>query len=155
MRMPIIALFLLTIVPVALSAEDGAGSHGYVFVAPGRVDESTTLHLGAGGEGRIYKGFGAGAEVGFVGYTRQFRGGFGIFSANGLYDFQVPPSSKLIPFATAGYSLGVRSGTINGFNFGFGANYWVADGKGIRLEFRQHRFVGRAFDEFRIGLSLR
>jgi len=72
-----------------------------------------------------------------------------------LYDFQAPASSKLIPFATAGYSLGVRSGTINGFNFGFGANYWVADGKGIRFEFRQHRFVGRAFDEFRIGLTLR
>jgi hypothetical protein len=147
---------LLTIVPVIARAEDEPGPRGYVFFASGEVEKASTIHLGAGVEGAIYRGFGAGSEVGYLGPTHGFREGFGIFSANGLYDFpQVGPSSKLHPLVTGGYSLGFRNGTANGYNFGFGVNYWVAERNGLRLEYRENVIHHEHFHGFRVAWTAR
>jgi opacity protein-like surface antigen len=156
MRSLICTICLLTILPSLARAEGEPGPRGYVFFAPGRVEKETTLHVGAGMDGAIYKGLGAGAELGFLGPRQELREGFGIFSVNGLYDFpQLRPSAKLHPFATAGYSLGFRSGTINGYNFGFGANYWISERMGLRFEYRDNVFHHEDFHGFRIAWTAR
>jgi hypothetical protein len=120
------------------------------------VEKDSTIHIGGGAEGAIYKGVGAGAEVGYLGPTHGYGGGFGIFSANGLYDFpQVKRSAKLHPLATGGYSLGFRSGTINGYNFGFGVNYWIGERNGLRLEYRENVFRHEHFRGFRVAWTAR
>jgi len=135
---------------------------GYGFFAPGFVAESGqksgVLHLGGGGEARIYKGLGAGAELGYL-YPRQsFRDGFGLLSANGIYHFQTEGrAQKVIPFATAGYSLAFRDGSANLFNFGGGIDYWASEKVAVRLEARDHVWPNNGdpathFVTFRIGL---
>jgi len=115
-----------------------------------------TLQVGGGGEGRIYKGLGAGAELGYL-FPRQAAGdGLGILSTNGFYRFTNSSSpQKVTPFVTAGYSLGFRDGTINMANFGGGVDYWVRDRMGLRLEVRDHVWTGDPtahFLMFRVGL---
>jgi len=151
MRKLMLTFCLLTIVPVSGRAEDGSLPRGYVFFAPGMVERETTLHLGVGGEVPIYKGLGMGGELGYLGPANYFGEGFGILSANATYDFPRATSGKLGPFATGGYSLGFRSGSINGFNYGIGMNYWIVDRIGLRVEFREHVFDRTHFHGFRIG----
>src|SRR5215475_271456 len=107
------------------AAERDAAGHGYLFAAPGTIagESMATLHFGGGGEARIYKGFGAALELGYLAPLHYLSDGIGVFSANGSYHFlsQVG-SGKVVPFASAGYSLGFRSGTVSGFNVGAGIN---------------------------------
>jgi hypothetical protein len=152
------ALLSLSAVLLAASstllAQDYKGQ-GYVFVAPGFVtpDTGAALHFGGGGEGFVYHDLAAGAELGYAARFSDFGGGLGILSLNGSYHFE--RDEKLSPFMTAGYSLGFHSGHSNLFNYGFGANYWFAENKGIRFEFRDHlNSVGHIVD-FRIGFAFR
>jgi hypothetical protein len=150
------------------SGAEGEKEHrgqGYIFFAPGgSFDQGShmgTAHFGGGGDVRIYKGFGIGAELGYLTPWKDFSAGIGIFSANGSYQFL--SSSKLSPFVTAGYSAGIREGHMNLMNFGGGINWWMRDGLGLRLEFRDHvhrySYYSRSgtlhFAEGRIGLSFR
>jgi len=158
MRSKVIVVLVLIILSVGLPDTVMAQSRGlgYVFTAPGAVDKGSgsTLHFGGGGEARIYKGLGAGAEIGFLGPARDMGEGFGVFSANGSYHFR--RDQKLVPFVTGGYTLFFRNGSANLGNFGGGVHYWFREGLGVRVEFRDHVQAGPTnFWEFRFGLSFR
>ena len=134
--------------------------YGYGFVAPGAAvgdgNAAATLHFGVGGDRLLYKGLGAGGEVGFVGLARELRGGFGLASANASY--QAASTRKVVPFVTGGYSVVFREGSVNGFNIGGGVNYWFKEHVGLRFEVRDHvfsEFRNANFVGFRIGLTFR
>jgi len=127
-----------------LFAEDGDGpGHKYVFAAPGKItgESMATLHFGGGAQTPTYRGFGAAVELGYLAPMTYLADGIGVLSANGLYLFgNSEKSNKAIPFATLGYSMGFRSGVVNGFNVGGGINYWFAKRMGVVMEFRDHAF---------------
>jgi hypothetical protein len=136
------------------------GGQGYVFLAPGAFvgggSSVGTAHLGAGGEALIYRGIGAGAEIGYLTPWRDFSAGIGVLSLNGSYHFN--RARKLSPFLTGGYSLAFRNGHANLFNVGGGMNYWFSDKVGLRLEFRDHINTGYTLAHYlssRIGISFR
>jgi opacity protein-like surface antigen len=156
MRIFICVVCLLTILPAIASADDGSGPRGYAFFGLGRAADSTTIHVGGGLDAAIYRGIGASAEVGYLGPRQQFKDyGFGVFSANGLYDLPFSLSSKLRPFATGGYSMAFRDGTANGYNIGGGVNYWLGDRMGLRFEYRENVINDFHFHGGRIGWTFR
>jgi hypothetical protein len=131
------------------------------------------IHVGAGGEGFIYKGLGVGAELGPVGPTKNcsYSGGqcplgwfawaFGLGSANFSYHFL--PSTidrKFEPFVTAGYSMFFHHGVFNGYNVGGGINVWMTKNAALRFEGRFHStgidavYVNQ-FAGFRVGMTFR
>src|SRR5207302_533729 len=79
---------------------------------------------------------GVGAEAGVLTSVPSFEDTLGTFSANGYYHFLHGKQHKIDPFATAGYTLLFRDGHLNLFNFGGGANFWLAKHVGARLELR-------------------
>ena len=115
------------------------------------------MQVSGGGEGLIYKGLGAGEEIGYL-FPRQAAGeGFGLLSTNGFYHFPSAGSLRsVIPFVTAGYSLAFRNGSANLVNFGGGVDWWASEHAGLRLEVRDHVWPGEFstphFLTFRIGL---
>lgn len=132
--------------------------NGYGFFAAGSSSGSAIMQFGAGYEMEIYKGLGLGGEIGYLTPFSDFGDGFGVFSPNGVLQFQTA-NERLTPYVTGGYSLGFRSGHIDGFNFGGGTHYWLGDKTSLRFEFRDQVFdVGptlRHFYGFRIGLAFR
>ena len=152
-----------TLVPAQETARPQA--LGYVYAAPGFAtsggEATRTLQFGGGGEARIYKGLGAGADVGYLFHPSSLKEGFGLFSANGSYHFEtIGSQQKVVPFVTSGYSLAFRSGTANLYNFGGGIDYWFSNKAGLRLEARDHVWPGNGdptghFVSFRIGLLAR
>jgi hypothetical protein len=76
----------------------------YVFFAPGAAfvdrNHTGTAHIGGGGEVLLYRGLGAGAEVGYVTPWRDFSAGIGMLSINGSYHFN--RNSRLSPFISGG-----------------------------------------------------
>ncbi len=143
MKKVLLGLAVLLLAPGLLLAQ-GRGNYraqGYFFVAPGGAtaagSTAGTLSLGGGGEWFVYKGLGLGGELAYLAPTSSFRDGFGALSVNGSYHFENEAQSrKLVPFITAGYTLGVRSGTVNLANFGGGVNYWLRERWGLRFEGR-------------------
>jgi hypothetical protein len=128
-------------------------SLGYVFFAPGWMSfygqNEMLLHFGAGGEGTFYKGFGVGAEVGYVVPITTSGGGFGMVSVNGHHKFRgAGLSRKVVPFVSGGYSLGFTGDHARGgANFAGGMDFWFkgvprtlriygANKAGLRTEFR-------------------
>jgi len=121
--------------------ENGHAGQGYVFIAPGAAshDGGSTLNIGGGGEGLLYKGLGVGADIGYLFPRQDFGCGFGLLSVDGSYHFGArTPGRKVVPFVTAGYSLAFRSGHANLANFGGGLDYWFTDRVGLRAEFRDY-----------------
>ena len=152
-------LFVFTVFAQAQEAQESRALAHVFFGGGGTFAEGNaagTLHVGGGGEGLIYKGLGAGAELGYLFPSRAAADGFGILSTNGFYRFTNGSSlQKVTPFVTAGYSLGFRDGTANLVNFGGGVDYWVRDRMGLRLEVRDHVWPGDPaahFLMFRVGL---
>lgn len=141
--------------PVAAAQEHNA--QGYLFFAPGVItspgSSTASLHFGGGGEGFLHKGIAAGAELGYLAPWSDFDGGIGVFSLDGQYHFA--RGERVVPFVTAGYSLGFHSGHINLFNYGVGANIWMRANKGLRLEFRDHVNSSNHYIDFRIGFAFR
>jgi hypothetical protein len=139
---------------------------GYVFAAPGSVTnrgaQTATLQLGVGGEGRIYKGLAAGAEIGGLMPIGQSSwastDGLGIFSVNGYYHFaNATRSGKLIPFVTAGVTTAGNLGWAERwFNVGGGVDYWFKKRVGLRVEFRDqvdaNHYEPIHFAGLRVGL---
>jgi hypothetical protein len=158
--MACVLLLLCTGLTNAQSTDSRKG-WGYVFFGAGVAADDGAFplfHVGGGGEGLINGGFGAGAEVGYIAPLEESSNGFGIFSANASYHFGgKDPSNKFVPFVTGGYSLGFRSGTAHGGNFGGGVQYWIRERVGLRFEVRDHIFSSDSphLLSFRFGVTLR
>jgi len=134
---------------------DRSRGQGYAFFAPGVSNISynnAVIHIGAGGEGFIYKGLGIGAELGGVGKDYVI----GLGSVNLSYHlFPRTTDRKLEPFVTAGYSVFFRAGTYHGYNAGGGINVWLKKDLALRFEIRdQHSWYHKAVS-FRIGVTFR
>lgn len=133
---------------------------GYIFAASVvGEDRGAGFQLGGGGEGFIYKGLGAGAEISVFTTERSFREGIGAFSPNVSYHFlNASRDGKWVPFVTGGYTLYFRSDVANGVNFGGGVNYWFKERLGLRLEVRDQVIsldgTGH-YAAFRAGISFR
>src|SRR5262245_13107516 len=125
----------------------------YVFIAPGGVEDQSSVHVGIGGETTIYKALNLGAELGAV----RFDGGAAaILSAGITYQFlNASRSGNVVPFATFGASLAAPGGPFPGVNFGGGTNYWFHDRMGVRFEFRDHAFQGGQLYEARVAFTFR
>ena len=147
------------------AASTGSGNpdryhgQGYVFAAPGAYvgysETRATMHFGAGGEALVYKGLGAGAEIGGI-WAIQGSDLLAVFSADGSYHFS--RDREVSPFLVGGYSRIWGDGSANLVNFGGGVNWWLGERKGIRLEFRDHIYAegsNRHIVEFRIGFAFR
>jgi len=152
--------FLMLMVSSAFAQDDHHGQ-GYAFFAPGVTSSggSGFAHFGGGGEA-LFKQVGVGAELGYLTPWREFSDGLGLFSANGSYHLIASTNGKVVPFATGGYSLFFRDGSISGFNFGGGVDYWMGGRTGVRFEVRDNVFSN--FDThrvhfigFRVGVTFR
>ena len=120
--------------------------YGYALFTPGATlgdGAAATLTLGAGAEGLIRGGFGAGADVSYLFYPAGgFNEGFGLFSPGVIY--QLNPARKTVPFVTGGYSLAFRDGTLNLIHYGGGFNHWFNNHYGLRFEVRDHMQIRSA-----------
>ena len=167
MRRAMTTLLVLMLIPMAAHAQrsERGSAQGSIFFGPGGVSGGTTtatVHFGGDAEVLVYKGLGAGAEIGYLTPWQSFSDGIGVFSVNGSYNFfPRRTGQKTVPFVTGGYTLFFRSGTANGFNFGGGVNWWFKPKLGLHLEFRDLVWPGRfssstahAF-EFRVGVAFR
>jgi hypothetical protein len=156
----IVLIIWLPLLAAAQNADWSKG-HGYVYVAPGVATEwenTTTLHIGGGGEGFFSKYLGVGADAGYLAQFEDYRN-LGIFSLYAVGRLRPKTSNnKVEPFVAGGYTHFFQGGTPNGINFGGGVNYWFKNHVGLRFEVRDnargsrplHHFVG-----FRIGLAFR
>jgi len=115
-------------------------NYGYALCSPGATlgdGAAATLTLGAGTEGLLKGGFGAGAHVSYLFYpVGGFGEGFGLFSPGVIY--QLNRARKTVPFVPGGYSLAFRDGTLNLIHFGGGLNHWFKNHWGLRFEVRDH-----------------
>jgi hypothetical protein len=134
-------------------------AQGHLFGAPGAYvgysESVAVIHIGVGGEGLVYRGFGLGAEAGVLWAVRG-SDPLGLVSVNGSYHFS--RRRKLCPFLTGGYSLIGGDGNRSLVNVGGGANWWIRNRTGIRLEFRDHVYAdgsNRHILEGRIGFAFR
>jgi hypothetical protein len=159
MKKLIVSLFLFVLLPsVALAQSNDKRGWGYLFGGVGGASngEGAFAHVGGGGEGLLYKGFGMGAEVGYVApISENFGDGVGLLSVNPAYHFN--RSQKAQPFVTGGFSLAFRNGASGGGNVGGGVQYWFKEKAALRVEFRTHVFSSDSpyFHSFRVGLSFR
>lgn len=138
-------------------------THGYAYFAPGGATAngytSMTLGLGFGGEARIARHIGAGAELGALGFTQSYPDSvMGVFSPNGYIHINGSKEAKFDPFVTGGYTLFFRYGNENLANFGGGLNYWATRRVGFLAEVRDH--VTTQYDKvhfwgFRFGVTFR
>ena len=162
MRTILLTLMVLA-APMMVSAQESVPkAWGYAFGgvggSTGDFGSTALLHFGGGGEGRIWRGLGAGAEVGYLLPARNASDGVGLLSTNVEYHFVGSGrSQKVVPFVTGGFSLAFRQGSAGGGNFGGGVNYWMKPRLGLRLEFRDHIFSSDSphILGFRVGLSFR
>jgi hypothetical protein len=160
MKRLVFTLFLLAFLSsAALAQSSDARGWGYVFGGVGGRSEANavSLHVGGGGEGLLYKGFGVGGEIGYFAPFESAGDGFGLASANIGYHFKMKSSPKVVPFVTGGYSVAFRNGSSSGGNIGGGVQYWAKDKVGLRFEFRDHIFSSDSphIYSFRVGLSFR
>lgn len=154
------AFFLSLGLAIAAGTLPAQPSNGYIFFAPGGVSccghTAMTLQAGVGGEAVLWKGIGAGAEIGAVGTRQYFTDSVvGVFSPNGYYHFVHRKEATWDPFVTAGYTLIFRGGSANLFNFGGGVNYWFKPHLGARMEFRDQvyrEYAALHYWGFRFGL---
>jgi Outer membrane protein beta-barrel domain len=153
------AIFLMLIQGIALAqSSNERRGWGYVFGGAGASSgdfSRSYFQFGAGGEGLVQKGFGLGAEIGYLSPFGSGGDGLGLFSGDASYHFS--RSSKLVPFVTGGYSAVFRNGVSHGGNVGGGVHYWVKDHVGLRFEVRDHVFSSDSphLFQFRVGLSFR
>jgi len=143
-----------------VAGQEGTASTGfqpYFFAAPGGISNGgTTLHVGGGVDLVLWKGLGASVEGGYVGPMEAMDYGLGIISTNAFYQFGTPKRRRITPFVTGGYTLGFRSERVNAINVGGGANYWLSDTLGLRIELRDHLPVidGGVRDDHLWGLRI-
>jgi hypothetical protein len=154
-----VTIFIMAIQGAALAQRSPERkAWGYVFGGAGAATggfSNGIFSFGAGGEGLVTKGFGLGAELGYVAPFERAGDGIGVFSADTSYRFN--RTARLVPFVTGGYSAAFRSGASHGGNFGGGVDYWIKERVGLRFEVRDHVFSSDSphLFQFRVGLSFR
>lgn len=160
----IVGLSLLVLIPKVALAQDSTESYkgqGYVFYGPGRAPGGGAVQqIGGGGEGFLYKGLAAGAELGYMFPAGGISDGLGLFSLNGSYHLNRRYEAKLSPFLGSGYSLAFRSDHLNLYNFGGGVTWWMTKHLGVRLELRDYVWSGcgcggQHIPQGQIGFSFR
>ena len=137
-------------------SERSAWGYGFAGVgARSNGNSDVLINVGGGGEGYFSSGVGLGGEIGYLASSGNGSNGFGIASLNGSYHFN--RTGKVIPFVTGGASLGFRSGTAGGGNYGGGLHYWMNNNLGLRFEVRDHIFSSDSPHTvvFRVGLAFR
>jgi hypothetical protein len=94
------------------------------------------VHFAGGGELLVKQRIGIGGELGLLGGSNALR----VISLNGAFHFtRLAKSRTLEPFPTSGYTrMGSGEGSFSAWNIGAGADYWVSERIGIRLEVRDH-----------------
>jgi hypothetical protein len=128
-------VLICTFFPVPSGAQ--SANLAYVIAGPAAVSgwlgPRNSLHAAGGGE----LGFGALGLGGELGY---WSSGLGMGSVNGSVSSAKRASSqKTMLFLTAGYTTGFTfEGGFNAWNVGAGANYWISERRGFRVEFRDH-----------------
>lgn len=141
----------------------GAGN-----VGPSGLNGRATIHVAGGGEGFIYRGLSAGAELGPVmtwsapggGLSLGGDHGGGIASANLAYHFRAK-DHKFEPFITTGYSIFIghllfpNGGNSSGYNVGSGGNVWISNKAAIRFDVRYHHSFQQQVMEIGMGMSLK
>jgi len=164
MRIASVACVFLIFSVSALAQEPNSSrGQGYFLFSTGggNVGAAPDIHMAAGGEAFVYRGFGVGVEVGPVSPLKTSPDGFfedvvGLGSANLSYHFL--PSTidrKFEPFVTAGYSLFFRAGTFSGYNVGGGTNVWLGKNTALRLAGRVHSTPNYHFAGFEVGVTFR
>ena len=158
MRHTLFAACFLFIGSIAGFAQVIDEHHGqaYAFFATGVTapDDSSFMHVGGGGEALI-KRVGIGGEIGYLGPWDRLSDGFGVGNVNGSFNFR---PGKVSPFVTGGYTLFFRNGTLNGYNFGGGVNYWLSGRTGLRFEVRDNvmpDYEDTHLVGFRFGVTFR
>ena len=141
------------------AAQDTHKTSGYAYFGAGTVygNDFRYVNLGGGAEHLIHKGTTVGADVGYLGFHHNFtQEGFGLVSPSVGYNFL--RSTKVVPFASAGYSVAFRNATSNMFHYGGGVTYWFKPRAGLRVEVRDYRFADYPADHatvVRVGFSFR
>jgi hypothetical protein len=143
--------------PLWAQRYSGAGYGFFSLDRPGGASLGDVLTVGGGGEALLFKGVGIGADIGYQFPRGSGGSGIGIATLNGCYHFvnrQNP--GKVVPFVTAGYGVGFRSGAINLYNYGGGANFWFSRHLGFRAELRDYRTQNYDYAvSLRFGLAFR
>ncbi|MBN9658290.1 MAG: hypothetical protein J0H49_08930 [Acidobacteria bacterium] len=149
----ILLLLTLAILPAAAQRYNGHGYFYYGLDAPSGGNLAQMMSTGIGGEGFVWKGLAAGAELGYL-FPRTEPGiGIGLFSVSGAWHFvNRDHPRKFIPFVNAGYTLGFRQGTANLAHWGGGATYWFSRHAGLRTEVRVYEYVGAYAQHFDTSL---
>jgi hypothetical protein len=144
--------------PVTLNAQY-TRTYG-LFGAGGSATHSTherSYFAGGGLERLLNHGIGIGGEVSAILPASDVSGRtIGLASLDGYYHLQ--RKSKLVPYASAGFSLLFRDYVRNGANYGLGTVYWFEDNMGLVIDARDH--IGSLpnaqrthFWGFRVGLT--
>lgn len=168
MRKLLAVPLLLGLVGSSLQAQDRFEKprrSGYFFVAPGavsvNVNSQSTLQVGGGFEGFLYRGLGIGIDAGAlrVSSSTAARRWTGMLSLDAIYDFQRTTGQKFCPFVAAGFTAIPEFDVGGGYNFGGGFKYWFGERYGLRVEFRDHARPGDLHTyndvQVRIGLAIR
>jgi hypothetical protein len=135
---------------------------GHFFFAPGQRHDtgSSTLQIGGGGEGYVYKGLGFGGDVGALNVqsTTGVRQWTSMVSLNALYHFNSADKSRFSPFIIGGVTVIPAFDVPGGVNIGGGLQYWFRDRIGLRIEFRDHILTGMRnhhYPQARIAIAFR
>jgi hypothetical protein len=133
---------------------------GYVFLGLDKAEGASfaeALTLGLGGDALLYKGFGAGFDLGYLFPRQSVSDGVGLATLNGTYHLKNRISGgRFEPFAVLGYGVAFRSGHLNLYDWGGGAIYWFGRHLGARLDLRDYRSsrYGEYNFSFRFGLAI-
>jgi len=141
LRIGVMCLVGVTAITAAASAQTTAV--GYGFVSPAFAtyegDSLAIFQAGGGGEARLGNALGLGADFGYTAPWEELSDSVGSFSFNGTYYIKgTSRGRRTQPFATGGYTLLFRDGSVSGVNFGAGVDRWMTDRVGMRFEFRDH-----------------
>ena len=114
--------------------------YGYFAVGGTCCSFSNLLGFGGGGEALLYKGLGAGIDLGYVFPRANLACGIGLLTVNPSYHLvNRSKPKKVMPFVTAGYALAFRAGATSAWNYGGGLTWWLSGKKGLRVEIRDYR----------------
>lgn len=179
MKKLILIIVLLLAAPALADAQRTESSPrglGYVFIGP--ATQQMGLAAGFGGEGYVYKGLGAGAELATAGFNKSANGNpnwIGMGSADLSYHFFTKKAQgKVAPFVTGGYTLFFGQDTedytgsiAHGYNLGAGVDLFPIKHIGVRFDVRYYAHGDHIlwasfpnvrelnFAAFRIGLTFR
>ena len=160
MKQCFLLVALISVLAFTLNAQAGGHSaQAYAFFGAHATEGEfgNQLSLGTGGEGFLYRGLAAGADLAYMFPRGHTSDGIGLLTVNPSYHFvNGDRSNRFVPFVTGGYALAFRGGAANLVNFGGGATYWFSQRLGVRIEARNYRTTSYdATTQFRFGMAFR